>query len=129
MVVEIANKLAAHITLLGFKLRLVELWLSDSHLLQLQNTLPLKIRTVRHIHHRQVARPGIVVGTVFNKLCLVLVLARKLSISTKGHMLHNVRRLVDVLARNIAVARPELELEAHHGCARHVDEKAAGTIL
>ena len=69
------------------------------------------------------------VGTVFDKLCLVLVLTRKLSISTKGHMLHDVRRLVDVFARNIAVARPELELKAHHGCARHVDEKATGTIV
>ena len=69
------------------------------------------------------------VGTVFDKLCLILVLARKLSIGTKGHMFHNVRRLVDVLARNVAVARPELELKAHHGCARHVDEKATGTIV
>ena len=69
------------------------------------------------------------IGTILGKLLLIGVLRTKLLIRPKRHVLHDVRRLVDILAANVAIARPKLHLKAHHRRVRHINEQASRAIF
>ena len=69
------------------------------------------------------------IGAILGKLLLIGVLRTKLLIRPKRHVLHDVRRLVDVLVADIAVACPELHLKAHHRRVWHINEQAFRTIF
>ena len=69
------------------------------------------------------------IGAILGKFLLIGVLRTKLLIRPKRHMLHDVRRLVDVLAANVAIARPELHLKAHHCRVRYINEQAFRAVF
>ena len=69
------------------------------------------------------------VRAILGKLLFIRVLRTKLLIRPKRHVLHDVRRLVDVLAANVAIVRPKLHLKAYHRRIRHVNEQAFRTIF